>query len=135
MKFTKISLVCIGALALFGCNAGSNTTTNDVQNITASVSSNNGYNLVGLATNCRVTPNNCSVSLQYTGTGTYVGKSIAYMIGTTSYPLNCNTMTSNQQSCNFTITGSAGSNAQQVTILVNNNPTAGIFTIGGGMPN
>ena len=134
MKFTKISLVCLGALALFGCNLGNNNTTaTDSQNISAISSGTPSFNIVGLATNCRTTPGSCSVSLQYTGSGGTIG----YQIGSNQYvpSPNCPTITSSPQSCTFTINGSAYTSANQVTILVNTNPTTGIFKIGGGIPN
>lgn len=137
MKLIKLAIVGLVALSLFACNNGSDgSTSNDVQNISASDKvGNSSYNIVGLATNCRLSPNSCSISLTINTTGDYNLKTISYKIGTqniqrTSYATNS---TGQQQSYSFLIYGGNISNATTTTIFLGDLTTKATFQIGGGL--
>ncbi|MBX9867937.1 MAG: hypothetical protein K2Y14_13570 [Burkholderiales bacterium] len=137
MKFKSLFVGISAILLLTACNSGG-TTSSDVQNISGSggstvSGSTYNYSITGTATNCRVTPNNCSVNLSYASTGTLNNSTLSYTIngGTPSQVQGC----TQSSPCNFTIYGS-NSNAQQVTFILNgtqNITTNAQFMIGGGI--
>lgn len=137
MKFKSLFVGISAILLLTACNSGG-TTSSDVQNISGSGGSTDSgstynYSITGTATNCRVTPNNCSVNLSYASTGTLNNSTLSYTIngGTPSQVQGC----TQSSPCNFTIYGS-NSNAQQVTFILNgtqNITTNAQFMIGGGI--
>lgn len=137
MKKLKFILLGLAGLSLFACNSGGGTTpSNDVQNISGASPSTekiNTYNIVGLATNCRVTPSNCQVSLTISTTGTYANNNIVgYQIGAQS-PQSTTCVTSLQtKTCNFTIYGNV-TTATNTVITLGGAPTLAAFTIGGGL--
>ncbi|RTK98888.1 MAG: hypothetical protein EKK57_10750 [Proteobacteria bacterium] len=136
MKKLKFILLGLAGLSLFACNSGGGTTpSNDVQNISGASPSGSSstYNIVGLATNCRVTPSNCQVSLTISTTGTYANNNIVgYQIGAQS-PQSTTCVTSLQtKTCDFTIYGNV-TTGTSTFITLGGAPTSANFIIGGGL--
>lgn len=139
----KSLLVGIGAtLLLVACNGGGTTNGSDVQTGGPSTvgTSPNFFTISSLtATGCKSisTNGNCTVSVTYTGGGTYSGPlTLNTLSGYTSTINTCNNPTSIGNTCNFTInnTGGSVSNALPVTIYSNGQSLGiSLFVVGGGI--
>lgn len=149
MKLLNLLLITVASLSLFACNVGDDTNSNDVQEFTKNgvpASGSGSYTITGTATNCRINPANCHVSLTaYSSSGNLNPSVINYAINAqasqTGISNACRNSNANSQSCSFNITEPTITTGNSVSFLFNgtggNANGRGVpqnaFTIGGGL--
>lgn len=116
MKFTKICLVCMGALALFGCNMG-NTTTDNSNGVVITIANSNA---------CKtISPNGgqCTLNITYyasNSTSTSIGQFLQLSLPnlyTSNITSQCSSgagaISTTSKSCTITITSQTGAQTSQ----------------------
>ncbi len=129
MKSKSIFVALSALMVLASCNSGGGTASTDVQPISGSGTNPFIYSVSGTATNCRITPGNCVVSVSFNGATSLTSYTIN---GVTQQPVvGCNA-----PQCQFTINGTSATSQQVVLFLTKNSQTIATdakFFIGGGM--